>query len=107
MSGIIGTLRYKPAETQVTQENGYVHIANITGGSLNDVDSQNPDGQWTIHLSYYLSIADFQSDPSSFVMLNDTNVPQYFRVPYVPNSGPVQSALVVLQEWWPDGTVVP
>ena len=99
MAGIIGTLTYKPSETELVIENGYVHLGDFSGGPNK--------GNWVVQLLYYLSYADYQADATKFVNIsNDPNAPKILEIPDSPSLSPVDAALAILQMYWPTGTVV-
>lgn len=114
MSGIIGIFQMRTEFTALPdQPNGYCHIDKIHGGSLVDVNEQNPNGQWEVFLSYYAGLADFQGNPSSkmhvgnlFYLDGVTRIIQQWKLPYVPHTDPVDAMKRVLESWWPEGEIV-
>ena len=101
MSGIKNaTLRYQPAVTPQIIENGYVHLGEFRGG---------PNvGSWIVALEYYLSYEDFLASPgaSAVDVSNDPNAPKVITLQDTAHMSPVDAALITLQEWWPQGTLV-
>ena len=49
---------------------------------------------------YYLSKADYDADPSTFITVQNDPIPE-IELPYVKSSDPIQAALVLLSSWFP------
>ena len=57
-------------------------------------------GKCVVAHRYYLSKADYDADPNTFIMVQNDPIPD-IELPYVTDSDPIGAALVVLQEWFP------
>lgn len=106
--GIIADLAYGP----VTVSNGYVEISHIKGGPNFQPEGYPhvTGGQWLAFVSWYASLEIRQADINSFIPLGalpGINPRDYlqFPFPYVIGVDPYQTAIGILQMWFPTGTV--
>jgi hypothetical protein len=95
MAGITATLSLLGA----TFPNGYIDLP-FCRTDLTIREPGYEKGKCIVSHRYYLSKAAYDADPNSFITVNSDPIPD-IELPYVPSSDPIQSALVVLQGWFP------
>jgi hypothetical protein len=116
MSGIIATLQMRsPNVTLPEVMGGYVHLCPPRALRSDACPPYQSFDMWRIELKYYACPQDFATNPGSNIIVDGmylmdgitlvmTALP---NLPYVPNTDIMNDAKILLQEWWPEGTILP
>lgn len=100
MAGIITNLSWGRFQCS----NGYIDIHSVTGGPSYQVSEEFPHGCFEVHLYFYDGYDTFErGGPNAPV--DDASLTS-FKIPYINGSDPIEAALVVLQQVYPQSVVV-